>query len=154
MIQRFFGKYILAFLPTFGIQSNFVDGFEQIQSLLLLGIGNRRQFELQAIAIRRFGSTGVDGDGFEMFNQRAETIRRRAIFKACSGNFFTRLTRTTRRQKPGLGFQSTRQGVGRRTTARARLRACATPHSRPACKGKYAPAPGRRCGDESAGPAN
>ena len=49
MIQRFFGKYILAFLPTFGIQSNFVDGFEQIQSLLLLGIGNRRQFELQAI---------------------------------------------------------------------------------------------------------
>ena len=81
MIQRFFGEYILAFLPTFGIQSNFVDGFEQIQSLLLLGIGNRRQFELQAIDIRRFGSTGVDGDGFEMFNQGAETIRKIISYK-------------------------------------------------------------------------
>ena len=35
------------------------------------------------------GSTGVDGDGFKMFNQRAETIRRRAIFNACSGDCFT-----------------------------------------------------------------
>ena len=82
MIQRFFEKYILAFLPTFEIRINFIDVIEQIQSLLLPGIGNRRQFELQAIAIRRFGSTGVDGDGFEMFNQGAETIRRRSSRQA------------------------------------------------------------------------
>ena len=80
------------------------------------------------------GSTGVDGDGFEMFNQRAETIRRRAIFNACSGDFFYGPHSNDSPTIPGLGFQSTRQDADRRKILWL-----------PAPATLQAPRPSRRC---------